>query len=224
MLIFPGGSAASAFRLQKRLLSIRERVPSAADLSAYFLYLVDLEGELPVGHRHVLENLLGSAPAPGVEDISEDTLKYTAFPRFGTVSPWSTKATDIIHRCGLGQVRRVERGIVWQVDVTSACSEQEIAGFLHDPMTESVIANNADLVQIFQQADAARQEAKRRALTLTKWELGVVVVLAVLLPMRYFEDSSPMVHMIYGHFNLMTENLGDWLLDLFGLRSLVEGW
>ena len=75
-----------------------------------------------------------------------------------------------------------------------------------------------------QQADAARQEAKRRALTLTKWELGVVVVLAVLLPMRYFEDSSPMVHMIYGRFNLMTENLGDWLLDLFGLRSLVEGW
>ena len=71
---------------------------------------------------------------------------------------------------------------------------------------------------------AAVEEAKRRALTLTKWELGVVVVLAVLLPMRYFEDSSPMVHMIHGRFNLMTENLGDWLLDLFGLRSLVEGW
>ena len=158
MLIFPGGPAASAFRLQKRLLSIRERVPSAANLSAYFLYLVDLDGDLPVGHRHVLENLLGSAPAPGVEDISEDTLKYTAFPRLGTVSPWSTKATDIIHRCGLGQVRRVERGIVWQVEVTSACSEQEIAAFLHDPMTESVIVNDADLEQIFQQTDAAPLE------------------------------------------------------------------
>ena len=158
MLIFPGGPAASAFRLQKRLLSIRERVPSAANLSAYFLYLVDLEGELPVGHRHVLENLLGSAPAPGVEDISEDTLKYTAFPRLGTVSPWSTKATDIIHRCGLGQVRRVERGIVWLVEVTSVCGGQEIAAFLHDPMTESVIVNDSDLEQIFQQTDAAPLE------------------------------------------------------------------
>ena len=87
MLTFPGGPAVSAFRLQKRLLSIRERVPSAANLSAYFLYLVDLEGELPVGHRHILESLLGYAPALGVEEISEDTLKFTVFPRLGTVSP-----------------------------------------------------------------------------------------------------------------------------------------
>ena len=85
-------------------------------------------------------------------------------------------------------------------------------------------ATQARKTAAVEKADAARQLAKRRALTLSKWELGVVVILAVLLPMRYFEDSSPMVHMIYWRFNLMTENLGDWLLDLFGLRSLVEGW
>ena len=155
MLIFPGGPAASAFRLQKRLRSIRERAPSATNLSACFLHLIDLEGELPAGRQKILEDLLGYAPPLVARGISENTVKFTVFPRLGTVSPWSTKATDIIHRCDLDQVRRAERGIVWQIDVTSECSGREIATFLHDPMTESVITDDTDLEQIFRQAKAA---------------------------------------------------------------------
>ena len=32
-------------------------------------------------------------------------------PRAGTISPWSSKATDIAQVCGLRTVRRLERGI-----------------------------------------------------------------------------------------------------------------
>jgi len=155
VLIFPGGPAASAFRLQKRLLSIREKVPSAANLNARFLHLIDLEGELTAGRQKILEDLLGYASSPVAQGISENTVKFTVLPRLGTVSPWSTKATDIIHRCDLDQVRRAERGIVWQIDVANECSGREIAAFLHDPMTESIITNDAGLEQVFRQAEAA---------------------------------------------------------------------
>ena len=37
----------------------------------------------------------------------------TVFPRSGTISPWSSKASDIFSRCGLDSVHRVERGVRW---------------------------------------------------------------------------------------------------------------
>ena len=40
-------------------------------------------------------------------------------PRVGTESPWSSKATDIVHVCGLDAVRRVERGTVYFIESTA---------------------------------------------------------------------------------------------------------
>ena len=69
---------------------------------------------------------------------------FLVVPRVGTISPWSTKATDIARHCGLGEVNRIERGIVWWVRTTEdkpltpeECSH--IVELIHDPMTESVL-------------------------------------------------------------------------------------
>jgi len=63
-------------------------------------------------------------------------------PRFGTVSPWSSKATDIAHVCGLGTVTRIERGVAYFIVSSQPLSKAEhaqVAAVIHDRMTESVL-------------------------------------------------------------------------------------
>ena len=62
-------------------------------------------------------------------------------PRIGTESPWSSKASDIVHVCGLGAVTRVERGTVYFIEATAPLSNADLtklAAHLHDRMTESI--------------------------------------------------------------------------------------
>ena len=62
-------------------------------------------------------------------------------PRFGTVSPWSSKATEIAHNCFLDKVERIERGILYGFALKGSLDETEldaVVGHLHDRMTESV--------------------------------------------------------------------------------------
>ena len=79
-------------------------------------------------------------------------------PRPGTISPWSSKATDIAHNCGLDLVQRIERGITYQVfaDVELSAEQQlQIAESLHDRMTEAVLRNTNEAEQLFIEAEPA---------------------------------------------------------------------
>ena len=62
-------------------------------------------------------------------------------PRLGTISPWSSKATDIARNCGLASVRRIERGILFFVSSKEKIDRERIGALLHDRMTESVLAS-----------------------------------------------------------------------------------
>ena len=76
-------------------------------------------------------------------------------PRLGTLSPWSTKATEILVGCGFA-VKRVERGIAFTIEQPpkpGSTPWQKLAGALHDPMTQSVIATLDEAAQLFR-ADA----------------------------------------------------------------------
>ena len=101
---FDGGPALSAFRLEKRLALLRERAAWVSGLAARWVYLVLLDGEPRATARERLRAILG---APFEPHGGPPTLLVT--PRPGTVSPWSSKATDILRGCGLCEVRRVER-------------------------------------------------------------------------------------------------------------------
>jgi len=77
-------------------------------------------------------------------------------PRLGTRSPWSSKATDILSRCGL-DVGRVERVLVYEFNKWPAehNSAEAIEALLHDPMTQSVFVEHAQLEQIFATPECA---------------------------------------------------------------------
>ncbi|OOG22829.1 phosphoribosylformylglycinamidine synthase [Thioalkalivibrio denitrificans] len=149
MLFLPGATALSDFRLQRLRRSLREAEPAVEGLAARFVYFVDLERELSAPERLVLEALLeiggeGEAAAP------DDLL---VVPRLGTVSPWSSKATDIAHQCGLdGSVRRIERGISYRLNTPEplhADALRRLAGLLHDRMTETVLFDPAEAERLF---------------------------------------------------------------------------
>ncbi len=117
---------------------------------ASFVHLVDLDGELGPPQHHVLERLL-TYGATGVDHTH--AVDCVVLPRFGTVSPWSSKATDIAHNCGLSTVRRVERGVEYSFVAKGGVNDDlltRIIPLIHDRMTETVITDDDDLQSLFE--------------------------------------------------------------------------
>ena len=119
LLSLIGSDAFTAAHLAKIRDKPAIRVANALvkSLSAQYLHLVDLAEPLSNDERRKLDALLSYGPRPVSED-DEQTLESGGrfvVPRFGTISPWSSKATDILHACGLGRARRIERGVAWTI-------------------------------------------------------------------------------------------------------------
>ncbi|MET0065873.1 MAG: phosphoribosylformylglycinamidine synthase [Candidatus Thiodiazotropha sp.] len=157
MLILRGAPALSDFRLQKLSQRLSERLRSPVSLASQFLHFANIEQSLESSEQKVLETLLRYGPALPVTQ-PEGTLLLVV-PRPGTLSPWSTKATDIAHHCGLKKVQRLERGIAYYLNIDGAPlnSEQfvEAAALLHDRMTETVLADADDATCLFKLAEPA---------------------------------------------------------------------
>ena len=137
MLLFTGAPALSHFRLAKLESSIR--IEGLTGLDSRYLHIVDVDRPLTPEEAAVLESLLRYGPA-GAGAAPTGSL-LLALPRVGTVSPWSSKATDIAHVCGLAAVRRIERGIAWYLRTTRPLGASELAAagaVLHDRMTQSL--------------------------------------------------------------------------------------
>ena len=143
MLEFRGASALSDFRLERLLASLRRSLPSILRVQVHFHHFVDHSRVPAVQELRVLERLLDHDPhAPGA---TGGQLLLTV-PRPGTISPWSSKATDIAHVCGLDFVRRIERGRLWLVEsgsVLAPAEQRTLGAMLHDPMTEAVLTTIA---------------------------------------------------------------------------------
>jgi phosphoribosylformylglycinamidine synthase len=156
MLQLPGAPAFSSFRIQKLLERIRRDVTGIVGLSAHFVHFVELEQELNAAQREVLHQLLAPLSAPPAETL----YSFWVVPRLGTISPWSSKATDIAHNCGLSALRRIERGIRFDLQlqervVLDAAALEKLLALLHDRMTESVLRSAEDAQSMFQQAEPA---------------------------------------------------------------------
>jgi phosphoribosylformylglycinamidine synthase len=129
-----GGAALSGFRLDKLNQLIAEVDARTSVHSAQFWHFVEVTREPDARERDVLSRLLTYGPpaaAPG--NWSAEVL---VAPRLGTISPWSSKATDIARLCNLDIVRRVERGTVYHL---SSAADGRILPLLHDRMTETVL-------------------------------------------------------------------------------------
>jgi len=157
MLQLRGPQALSGFRLDKLRASLRAVVPGLTLVSADFIHFVDLVRELTAAEQAQLEKLL-SYGTDGTHTPPGEPL--LVIPRTGTRSPWSSKATDIARICGLEQVRRIERGIVYTLFRTDAAPLTQaelgrIAPLIHDRMTEQVLADASAAGQLFTQAEPA---------------------------------------------------------------------
>ena len=114
MLSINGASALSNFRQQKVLKALQAACPEVRDVAARYVHFVDLESALEPGEHAVLEKLLEYGPKLALRSLA-DANEFLSIPRLGTITPWSTKATDIARHCALDKVLRIERGIRWQM-------------------------------------------------------------------------------------------------------------
>ena len=153
MLILRGAPALSDFRLQKTVARIAAVAGDQFRLSAEFVHFIELEGVLDDAQAQVLDRLLDYGPAHA--PAAEQGQLFLVVPRPGTISPWSSKATDIAHNCGLAQVRRIERGVAYWIDGigSEAALHQAITARLHDRMTEVVLADLGAAEVLFRHAE-----------------------------------------------------------------------
>ena len=147
ILKLSGGDALSAFRAQRLLPVLRAAAPGVTAVSASYVHFVASTRELTADEIQRLEALLdygdpAKADAEGTE--------FLTVPRLGTISPWASKATDIVHNCGIDAVERIERGVSYRVAGTMTDAEKTaVAKCLFDRMTETVLADGTDPAVLF---------------------------------------------------------------------------
>ena len=143
VLTIGGGVALSPFRLDKLNAQLGVIEPGLTVAAARFVHFVEVARELSARERDTLDRLL----TYGVPAGDPPGRHVLVTPRVGTISPWSSKATDIARQCGLDAVTRIERGVVYGLngdgDVTAALP------LLHDRMTEAVLPSLEDARELF---------------------------------------------------------------------------
>lgn len=150
MLQFRGHKALSQFRLQKLSDLIKAIVPQFSAIDAEYWYFCETSRTLNQDQLNILQKLLG------IESVRQSYVPTGEFllvlPRPGTISPWSSKATDIAHHCGLNVTERIERGIAFYIQHEAVLSDENrcaIEAIIHDRMTEAVFHSFSDAAVLF---------------------------------------------------------------------------
>ncbi|MEV4783124.1 phosphoribosylformylglycinamidine synthase [Burkholderia sp. LMU1-1-1.1] len=173
MLILPGSNALSAFRSQRLLTQLQAALPSVAAVQARYVHFIDAAQPLSADDTGRLGALLTYGEPAHADNTEGAVEEFFVIPRFGTISPWASKATDIVHNCGMAHVKRVERGIAFRINLKTGIlgssigapkklSEEEVrtvAALLHDRMTESVLRSSEEAAGLFRTLDAKPLES-----------------------------------------------------------------
>ncbi|MGA9991800.1 MAG: phosphoribosylformylglycinamidine synthase [Thiobacillaceae bacterium] len=184
ILTLRGGSALSEFRLAKMRDEARKSGISLGQIATRFWHFIEVSETLSSAETEVLNQVLGeSDPSSGPDFFGS---LYPVTPRFGTISPWSSKATDILHNCGLGKVVRVERGIAYHLENLAAerfGAEQQarLLALIHDRMTEVVLRSPDQAAALFRHVAPRPLESVdvlgggRKALAAANREMGLAL-------------------------------------------------
>ncbi|MBC7469969.1 MAG: phosphoribosylformylglycinamidine synthase [Ramlibacter sp.] len=158
---FEGGNALGEFRVQQllpRLAAITDRITG---LSARFVHMVATQQRPGVDEKERLAALLAYGEPAAAAAAGATLIVVT--PRFGTISPWASKATDIAHNCGI-YLTRVERITEYRLTLKSGLlsrgelspqQQQAVAVLLHDRMTESVMFSREQARELFTELQPA---------------------------------------------------------------------
>ncbi|NDK98437.1 phosphoribosylformylglycinamidine synthase [Photorhabdus bodei] len=181
MKILRGSPALSAFRITKLLSVCQEQQLPVNDIYAEYVHFAEINASLSDVDSAKLQQLLKYGPSLAEHEPQGTLLLVT--PRPGTISPWSSKATDIAHNCGLSQVVRLERGLAYyiQSDEMSGAQWQILSSLLHDRMMETVFTQLEQAEKLFsrQQPVPLKRidilQAGRSALETANIELGLAL-------------------------------------------------
>ncbi len=159
MIRLNGKPVFSQFRLDRLVRRAREIVPDVTRVTTTYCYFVDAEPRLTTEQRDLVGTLIDEAPesAPG------EPAPLLVVPRPGTIPPWSSKALDILHLCGLTNVRAIFRGRLFQFRYSNdqPASEHDVgqlSGLVHDRMTETVMTGFDDADVLFRRTEPAALE------------------------------------------------------------------
>jgi phosphoribosylformylglycinamidine synthase len=230
MLQLAGPAALSTFRIAKLLERLRALEPAVTGLAARFMHFIDLAEPLSARQQRILTELLTYGPTlPLAADEQGEQLLVV--PRAGTISPWSSKATDIAQVCGLAAVRRIERGIAYRLRATAPLGAgrlQLVAAALFDRMTEQALLDPAHAARLFEHAPprpanrvplgrgrAALEEADRRlGLALSAEEMDYLLESFV----RLRRDPTDVELMMFAQIN--SEHCRH---KIFNARWVIDG-
>ncbi|MCK9505580.1 MAG: phosphoribosylformylglycinamidine synthase [Porticoccaceae bacterium] len=182
MLTLSGAPALSAFRKQKLLENLQQVVPEIHSLYAEYIHFADIEEALTPDEENVLNALLTYGPSALRE--AQDGSLFLVVPRPGTISPWSSKATDIAHNAGLGKIRRLERGVVYFLHSDTPLHKEartQVSRLLYDRMVEVAFDDVDSARQLFAHHHPRPHDAidilqhGRSALELANRDLGLAL-------------------------------------------------
>ncbi len=141
LTIVPGGNALSDFRAAGLLVRLQHAAPAITAVSARHVHQVSSHGPLDEATQATVARLLTYGPPAGPDAEGAHATTVVVSPRLGTLSPWSSKATDIAHNCGVA-VHRVERVTEYHLASSAPLTDEQwaaAADVLHDRMTESAL-------------------------------------------------------------------------------------
>ncbi|MFQ5345492.1 MAG: phosphoribosylformylglycinamidine synthase, partial [Mariprofundus sp.] len=147
ILTLKGQPVLSDFRRDKLADAMCRQGIMAADISAHYIHIAEVGLPWAQSDTEQLACLLGHAPDVFTEQQSDDL--FLVVPRIGTISPWSSKATDIAGLCGLSDLIRLERGIAYAISGITHEQHASVSALLHDRMTETVLSNASELGRLF---------------------------------------------------------------------------
>lgn len=180
MLILHGAQALSPFRCEKLLQSIQSKNPGVTFIGSQYIHFVELaEGQsLSDQQEDVLFELLKYGPQS--EPVKATGQLFLCVPRIGTISPWSSKATDICKACDLGAINRIERGIAYYVE-GEISDLDALKRELYDPMVE-IVLDDLDAAHVLFQHNQPQPQTSvdvlgqgRSALEVANRELGLAL-------------------------------------------------
>lgn len=184
-LNFTGKSALSSFRLDKLRTAVKELAPDVSVETTRHWYFAKLKSALSDADKRLLERLLG-LDGEAIK-LSSKLHGLLVVPRLGTISPWSSKATDIAQHCALPAVTRIERGLMYYFKTKSGrglsrAELKAIMPLLCDRMTESVVTDiDATAASIFAQGEPLPLssidvlQGGSTALSVANYELGMAL-------------------------------------------------
>ena len=150
MKTYKGVNALSDFRRAQLLKKLQKIEPQITAVGAEYWHFADIGGPVSKPDDEQLKKLL-TYDNPFIGRAGGQLFLVT--PRIGTISPWSSKATDIAHNTGLAKVKRLERGVAYYIQANNKLDKTKVGDVIHDRMTETIFESEKQAESLFEETD-----------------------------------------------------------------------